>query len=234
MKYIKREQVNWWMSYSDLMSAMVMVFALSLAVVIMDVVNQEQRVQRAQAAADASKKQVEQVIGLKTQIIKELTSAFKKSHMQIEIDKQTGAIRLPGSILFNSNSSTISTQGQQFLIQFVPTYFGILLQPQFRNQIASIIIEGFTDNQGSYMYNMQLSQARAFSVLQYIYSNQFPDFSTRKLSQQYVTCDGWSYNDLLYNNKGQVDSNRSRRVEFMFQLKDEQALSAIEKLVNQQ
>lgn len=234
MKYIKREQVNWWMSYADLMSAIVMIFLLSLAVVILDISVKEQKVQEAQAVAEKSKQEVQQVIGLKTEIIKELSAAFQKSNMQIEIDKQTGAIRLPGSILFDSNSSTISPTGQKFLQQFVPKYFDTLLQPKFKNQIASIIIEGYTDNQGTYMYNMQLSQERAFSVLKYIYSDAFPNFPTKELSQKYVTCDGWSYNNLLYNNQGQVDTNRSRRVEFMFQLKDDQAFTEIEKLVTGQ
>lgn len=241
MKYIKREQVNWWMSYADLMSAIVMILLLSLAVVIIDISLKERSLQQAQVAAQKSqqemlhsKQEVQQVIGLKSEIIKELSAAFQKSKMQIEIDKQTGAIRLPGSILFDSNSTQVSTAGQSYLQQFVPMYFDTLLQPKFKDQIAGIIIEGYTDNQGTYMYNMQLSQERAFSVLSYIYSKDFPVFPTKQLSQQYVTCDGWSYNDLLYNNHGQVDQNKSRRVEFMFQLKDDQALNEIQKLVNGQ
>ena len=39
MKYRKRTEVNYWMSYADLMSAMLMVFALLLMSVILTTVN---------------------------------------------------------------------------------------------------------------------------------------------------------------------------------------------------
>jgi chemotaxis protein MotB len=234
MKYRKREQVNWWMSYADLMSAMVMILALALAVVIFQVRLSDDNAKKAEAAAKQSEHEIQQVIGLKTEIIKQLTDTFRKSNMQIEIDQQTGAIRFPGSVLFDTDSANISAQGQQYLKRFVPLYFGVLLQPKFRDKIADIIIEGHTDNQGTYMYNMELSQARAFSVLQYIYSDKFPDFPYRTLSQKYVTCDGRSFSRPLYDKNGHVDAARSRRVEFLFRLKDEQAFQAIERLVNGQ
>jgi len=83
------------------------------------------------------------------------------------------------------------------------------------------------------MYNMSLSQARAYSVLAYIYSEQFPNFKERELSKKYITANGRSYSSPLTNEKGQYDPERSRRVEFLFRLKEDEAIKAIEKLVNE-
>jgi chemotaxis protein MotB len=223
MRYRKRAEVNYWMSYADLMSAMLMVFALLLTLVILDY----------RELLEKKEKEIQQVVSVKTEIIKALTEEFAKSNMAIEIDQQTGAIRFPGSVLFEMNSSEISNEGKAFLKQFIPKYMGILLQERFRNEISSIIIEGHTDKQGTYMYNMSLSQDRAYSVLEYIYSNEFPGFKERELSKKYITANGRSFSSPLTNEKGEYDANRSRRVEFLFRLKDDEAIKAIEKLVNE-
>lgn len=223
MRYKKRTEVNYWMSYADLMSAMLMVFALLLTFVILDY----------RELLEKKEKEIQEVVTVKTEIIKALTEAFEKSNMAIEIDQQTGAIRFPGSILFESNSAEISDEGKAFLKQFFPKYLGILLQDRFKNEISSIIIEGHTDKQGTYMYNMSLSQRRAYAVLEYIYSDEFPNFKERELSKKYITANGRSFSSPLTNDKGEYDPDRSRRVEFLFRLKDDEAIKAIEKLVNE-
>ncbi|WP_163152241.1 OmpA family protein [Anoxybacillus sp. MB8] len=223
MRYRKKAEVNYWMSYADLMSAMLMVFALLLTLVILDY----------RELLEKKEKQIKEVVSVKTEIIKALTEEFEKSNMSIEIDQQTGAIRFPGSILFKTNSSEISEEGKTFLKKFIPKYMGILLQDRFKNEISSIIIEGHTDKQGTYMYNMSLSQSRAYSVLAYIYSEQFPNFKERELSKKYITANGRSFSSPLTDEKGQYDPERSRRVEFLFRLKEDEAIKAIEKLVNE-
>lgn len=209
------------MSYADLMSAMLMVFALLLTLVILDY----------RELLEQKEKEIEEVVNVKTEIIKALTEAFKESNMAIEIDQQTGAIRFPGSVLFESNSSEISAKGEGFLKEFIPAYLGILLQDRFKDEISSVMIEGHTDKKGDYMYNMALSQDRAYSVLEYIYSKDFPDFKEKSLSQKYITANGRSFNQPLTNDKGEYDPDRSRRVEFLFRLKDDEAIKAIEELV---
>jgi len=223
MKYRKREETNYWMSYADLMSAMLMIFALILTVVILDY----------RELQEEKEKQIEEVVTVKSEIIKALTEAFEESNVSIEIDQQTGAIRLPGGVLFDSNSTEISNQGKVFLQQFIPQYLDILLQDRFRDEISSVIIEGHTDKNGTYMYNMALSQDRAYSVLSYIYSKEFPNFPQKQLSMKYITANGRSFSQPLTNKKGEYDANRSRRVEFLFRLKDDEAIKAIEELVKE-
>lgn len=223
MRYKKRGEINYWMSYSDLMSAMLMVFALLLTLVILDY----------RELLEQKEKEIEEVISVKTEIIKALTEAFQESNMSIEIDQQTGAIRFPGSVLFETNSAEISDQGKKFLSEFIPKYLGILLQERFRDEISTIMIEGHTDKNGTYLYNMNLSQDRAFSVLKYIYSDEFPAFAEKELSQKYITANGRSFNQPLTNEKGEYDPDRSRRVEFLFRLKDDEAIKAIEELVKE-
>ena len=223
MKYRKREQVNYWMSYADLMSALLLVFILLLSLVILDY----------RELLAAKEKQIEEVVSVKTEIIRALSEAFRDSNLEIEIDQQTGAIRFPGSVLFEYDSAELSPEGKAFLKQFIPVYLKILLQPRFRDEISSIIIEGHTDKHGTYMYNMNLSQARAYSVLSYIYSSDFPSFPERDIAQSLITANGRSFSQPLYDEHGQYDPERSRRVEFLFRLKEDELIRNIEKLVTE-
>jgi chemotaxis protein MotB len=223
MKRRKRPEVNYWQSYADLMSAMLMVFALLLTVIILDF----------RELQEDHEEKIQEVVGIKSEIIQALTEAFEESNVAIEIDQQTGAIRFPGSILFEYDSSELSNEGKDFLKNFVPKYLDILLQDRFKDEISSIIIEGHTDNAGTYLYNMRLSQTRAYSVLDFIYNNEMPEFSVRELSKNYVTANGRGSTQPLNDENGQYSADLSRRVEFLFRLKDDEAIRAINELVNQ-
>jgi chemotaxis protein MotB len=223
MKRRKRPEVNYWQSYADLMSAMLMVFGLLLTVIILDF----------RELQEDHEEKIQEVVGIKSEIIQALTEAFEESNVAIEIDQQTGAIRFPGSILFEYDSSKLSNEGKDFLKNFVPKYLDILLQDRFKDEISSIIIEGHTDNAGTYLYNMRLSQTRAYSVLDFIYNNEMPEFSVRELSKNYVTANGRGSTQPLNDENGQYSADLSRRVEFLFRLKDDEAIRAINELVNQ-
>ena len=51
--------------------------------------------------------------------------------------------------------------------QFLPKYCSVLLRDDYREYVSEIIIEGHTDTNGSYIYNLELSQQRTFSVAKY-------------------------------------------------------------------
>jgi len=223
MRYRKKEDTTFWMSYADLMSAMLMVFALLLTYVMLDY----------KEVLEEKEEQIEQLLSVKNEIIFELIEAFESSDLQIEIDQNTGAIRFPGSILYEYNSSEISEQGEAFLEEFIPNYLGVLLQERFRNDISSIIIEGHTDNEGDYLYNMALSQERAFSVLTHIYSGGFPSFPEKEDSKLFITANGRSYIQPLTDKEGNYDAERSRRVEFLFQLKDDDSIAELQKVLGE-
>lgn len=222
MRRRKRTETNYWTSYADLMSAMLMVFALLLMMVILDY------------REDLAEKQkiIDEVTNVKNEIIAALMEEFKDSSVRIEVDAQTGAIRFPGSILYDFSSTEIKEEGQIFLKEFVPKYFSIILQDKFRDEISNIIIEGHTDKEGTYLYNLNLSQKRAFSVVEEIYGEDFPAFNEKELSQKYVTANGRSFTVPLTDADGTYNPDKSRRVEFLFRLKEDERINEIQELVN--
>jgi outer membrane protein OmpA-like peptidoglycan-associated protein len=75
-------------------------------------------------------------------------------------------LTLSGSVLFASNESTLLPAAQDRLNKVADA----LLKTKERN----LTVEGFTDSQGSYDYNMVLSQRRADVVRSYLISRGYP------------------------------------------------------------
>lgn len=181
--------------------------------------------------------QLEQMVGVKAQIVQQLSSALRKSGIDVSVDEQTGAIALPSQMLFTTNSATLSDGGQKYLRRFLPVYLDVLLSDEFRSYVAEIIIEGHTDSNGTYLHNLQLSQERALSVANYVLGDSFMsdtlglNASAKKTLLGLVTASGRSFSAPVLDANGDEDQNASRRVEIKFRLKDDETITATEELL---
>lgn len=172
---------------------------------------------------------LQDLVDIRTNIIKELVDKFSQSNLVLDIDNQTGAIRFSDGIFFDSNRDVIKENGGEYLKEFIPIYISILLSEANRDYIAEIIIEGHTDEVGSYIYNLDLSQKRAFAVTRYILEKDIPNFTYQDIVYKYLTANGRSYSQPIYNGDI-IDKEKSRRVEFKFRLKDEDTIKEMQQL----
>src|SRR5699024_1725085 len=101
----------------------------------------------------------------------------------------------------------------------------------YEQYVAEIIIEGHTDRDGTYLYNLQLAQERAFSVAKYLLSEQFPYKQIQQHVEEKLTVNSKSYTDFRTDDAGNYSADASRRVEFKFRLKDEEILNKTRELL---
>ena len=232
------KKADFWVSYADIMAALLLMFILLLTVVIFDyqetlalrqleIDEQEKKIQEKTEEIEQKTEEVDKLLGVREEIILALQQKFADTDLSLEIDSQTGAIRLPGGVFFETDSTEITDEGIEFLENFIPRYVEILLGPEFREYVAQIIIEGHTDDIGSYMYNLELSQNRAFEVVRLIYTDQFTDFQYKETLREYLTANGRSFSQPIFNESGNLDRDSSRRVEFKFRLKDTEMIERL-------
>ena len=185
---------------------------------------------------------IEQMIGVKAQIIEALSKELERNNVAVTVDAQTGAITLPSEMLFAVGANTLSDRGMLYLDRFLPVYLSVLLSDDFSQYIAEIIIEGHTDSSGKagydpYLYNMQLSQQRALSVTNYILRLDYManvlglEVYEQEMLRTLVTSSGRSFSALILNADGTENKTASRRVEIKFRLKDDQTIGATEALL---
>ncbi len=171
--------------------------------------------------------ELEDVIGVKRDIVAALSEEFSGSELNISLDEQTGAITLDSSVLFDLNSDVLAGEGRKALEDFLPMYFSVVLSEDYLPYISEIIIEGHTDTAGSYMFNLGLSQQRAQAVASFCLSEQDSLFDADTLAtiRSLVTVSGKSWSDPIYNDDGTVNADLSRRVEIKFRLSDEEMIT---------
>ena len=186
-----------------------------------------------QIAMDEQQKKLEDLVGVRTQIIRDLASAMSSNNLKASVDANTGDIMLESAVFFTSGSDTIKQEGRDFLNNFIPVYLSVLLSDQYVDYLGEIVIEGHTDTVGSYLFNLELSQKRALSVTSFVY--EMPQLTTTQVSllQNILTAKGRSYSDLVYRADGSVDMEASRRVEFKFRLKDSEMIDEIRNILSQ-
>ncbi|MDD3050608.1 MAG: OmpA family protein [Candidatus Cloacimonetes bacterium] len=174
---------------------------------------------------------IEELSSIRNKIIAKLKNEFDKENMKIEIDPETGAIKLNDKILFNSNKHEIKTEGKEFLDNFIPKYVNLLLgDEEIAKNISNIIIEGHTDDIGSYIYNLNLSQKRAFAVVDYIF-REMSEFEEKERLKNFITANGRSKVKLIKDKVGNVNREESRRVEFLFKLQDDKTIKRMQKIL---
>ena len=193
----------------------------------------QEEVDATQEELRATKSQLQDIVGVRTDIIRALQESLDGSSMTV--DAQNGSITFSSDVLFRYNSAVLTENSKNTLREVIPTYLSVLLQADYRPYIAEIIVEGHTDTEGGYASNMELSFARANAVATFCQNskNGLTDDRITAL-QNVLTVNGRSYSSPVYKEgTSEVDMAASRRVEIKFRLKEDEMIEKINEVLNE-
>lgn len=210
---------NIWMSVSDLMTGLMVIFLFISISYISKV--QENAVN------------LRDYVEVKNNLHDKLVSRFKgdTARWVMTIGGDLSMKFKKSEVQFATGSWELTPQFKDILDEFLPKYFDILLNDSLRNHIEEIRIEGHTDDVpmprldvDPYIANVILSQRRALSVLRYFremnYYIKLPKVQQRQL-EYWFTANGFSYgkaldrdNEYAFQTSNEIDKDKSRRVEF--------------------
>ena len=176
--------------------------------------------------------QIDRIVGVKAELIEALQQEFAANNVGVNIDSQTGALMLDAKVMFDFDSAQLSDEGKQVLRQVLPIYCRVLLSDQYKDNVAEILIDGYTDTNGTYEYNLELSQMRALAVAEYLLetSGDFLNEQDSQTLEEILTVSGHSWNNPILDAQGNIDMEASRRVEVKFRLKDEEMIEELRSL----
>lgn len=200
-----------WLPVSDLMAGLMMVF-LFIAVALMRYAMIEKDKIKDIAVA-YQQNQVE----IYEQLQAEFSYDLDRWDAQIDKDSLTFTFKSP-DILFDDGSAALKPQYKLLLEDFFPRYMAVL--NPFKDSINEVRIEGHTSSDWNdapldtaYFLNMDLSQKRTRSVLQYIY--MLPAVSNEKVwMNAHIAAVGLSSSKLVLDSSGLEDRKASKRVSF--------------------
>lgn len=178
------------------------------------------------------KKQDKKIEEIYQKIEKKLKESIK-DNPYVKIDTVRQELVLDNSVLFDSGEWKLKEKGKETLRKVLPTFFSTFLDDkEIISYLEQLTIEGHTDDTGpedpqaNYLYNLNLSQKRAFEVVNFIYDDPIlsSSLSEKRLKKLkiYLSSNGKSNAELIMkkndNGKKKVDRSKSRRVTIKYKL----------------
>ncbi len=189
-----------WISFSDLMSALMTLFLVVMAVTLVTIT-------QSISAEDAAKIQREKDI-------KSVMAQIRKASegKPVEVNESTYKIDLGELVRFDSGDFSLKPESARFLRSYVPILLRAQASPEGQRWMRRVVVEGFTDQTGTYLYNLDLSLRRSQSVVCAFFASPGTDeapLSVQQLAdiQNLFLVGGYSFNSV------KADKAASRRVE---------------------
>ncbi|ANS42394.1 OmpA/MotB family protein [Serratia inhibens] len=204
-----QESGEHWLTVSDLMAGLMMVFLFIAIVFMMNTQKENGKIK--DVAVAYQQNQVAIYEALQTEFKDDLNK------WGASIDKETLSFSFQSpDVLFANNETTLSEAYKNILNDFFPRYIEVL-RP-YRESLNEIRIEGHTSSAGlrgateaqAYFYNMRLSQGRTRAVLEYAYALMPNESDWIKAN---IAAVGFSSSRLIMKG-GVEDEAQSRRVSF--------------------
>jgi outer membrane protein OmpA-like peptidoglycan-associated protein len=206
---------NEWMSISDMMSGLMLVF-LFISISFMMRVEAEKQEMKDVAISYRDTK-----VNLNEALFSEFENDLQD--WNASITKDNSIVFSSPEVLFEVSKSDINDKFRTILQQFFSRYLKILTSPEYVDEIQELRVEGHTSKSWKnatskkeiYLKNMQLSQERAYKVLSYCYGLDDENVvQHREWLEKHFRANGMAFSKLR-------DAKTARRVEFSIQMKSE-------------
>ncbi|ADP10191.1 Outer membrane protein [Erwinia sp. Ejp617] len=204
-----------WISYADLMTAMMVLF---LVVMVASLSSVTQRIQRAEAGEKRRGQDI-------TRLCQRLELRARELNKTIVVDCHENRISFGEAGRFDHNRFFLNPGGQKALQDVVPLVLEAADSEEGKKWFKQIVIEGFTDTDGSYLYNLHLSLQRSEWVMCSLLDSRSPLQQHINPHQQVQIRKLFLAGGVSFNN-ARESKEASRRVELRMQfygLKDKRA-----------
>lgn len=149
---VETETSPFWISYADLMTALVMLFLVVMSISMVAVASR----------AMVEKKSRETEI---QKLLEELDQEVRKRGMDVQVNRLSDTISMGEKALFAHDSYRLTRSAKEALQALVPVLLESSATDKGKRWLKRIHIEGYTDETGSYLYNVNLSLHRAQAVV---------------------------------------------------------------------
>jgi outer membrane protein OmpA-like peptidoglycan-associated protein len=191
-----------WISFADLMSALMVLFLLVMSVALLAVTK---------TVSDAERKKAE-----REHEIEELLTRLEKATARfpgVSVDRRRNVVDFGDRARFDTASHQLREEQARLLRAFVPGVLAIAKDEVGVKWLKRVVVEGFADQRGTYLFNLNLSLQRSQRVLCVLLANALPGEEPlaeeqKESIRELFLVGGYSFN----SQKASLDE--SRRIEF--------------------
>ena len=195
-----------WISYSDMMTALMVLFLVVMTVAILAVTNEA-------SETDKQKTQRESEIAKLLAEIKTSTKDFPG------IIVHGNTIDFGELVRFETDSHQLTREQEIMLRSYIPGVLNAARSPLGEKWVRRVVVEGFADPRGTYLHNLNLSLQRSQRVLCTLLAKPCPEekpltSDDRLLIRNIFLVGGSSFNSL------KESLEESRRIEVKLEFLD--------------
>ena len=143
-----------WISFADLMTALMVLFLLVMSVALLAVTKSISEVEAKRVQRDAE-------ISRLLDRIQHATARYPG----VSVNRERNVIDFGDRARFDTSSYALQPDQARLLRVFVPEVLAIARDELGRKWLKRIVVEGFTDRRGTYLFNLNLSLQRSQRVL---------------------------------------------------------------------
>lgn len=151
-KHREEGEKPFWISFSDLMSALMVLFLVAMTVALLAITNEISESERA-------KTQREEEIDTLMERIKDVVKDFPG------VTVRGRSVDFGDRARFETNSHHLQPEQARLLRALVPRILEVARDPLGEKWIKRVVVEGFADQRGTYLHNLNLSMQRSERVL---------------------------------------------------------------------
>lgn len=156
------EENPYWMSFSDIMSGLLVVFVLASLALILELT-------QARVVVNDAIREIAKAEQVRRDILREVEFELKSKNIQVEVSDNETVLRIPDHLLaFDTNEYSIpkGTSLEETVFEIGRVLYDAIRKNQRWQYLDTIFIEGHTDRRPSprHMGNWGLSTFRAISV----------------------------------------------------------------------
>ncbi|MEX8510955.1 MAG: flagellar motor protein MotB [Leptothrix ochracea] len=191
-----------WISFSDLMTALMVLFLVVMGVALLAVTDGVSELVTKEDRGAEHKKSIAAFIAH----LKDASTLYPG----VTVDADHHVIDFGPKVLFASGSSVLHVEQQALLRRFIPEIINAANEQLGMTVLKDFLVVGYTDKNGSYLYNLDLSLQRSQRVLCVMFATSGPDLLSdlqKEEVKKLFIVGGYSAN------AAQMDDEKSRRVE---------------------
>lgn len=141
-----------WISFSDLMSALMVLFLVAMTVALLAITNEISETERQKAQRED---EIETLMSRIREIVEDFPGVTVRGR----------SVDFGPRAQFDTNSHRLSADKAQLLREIVPRVLAVARDPLGEKWIKRVVVEGFADQRGTYLHNLNLSIQRSQRVL---------------------------------------------------------------------
>lgn len=209
------EDAGYWISISDLMSGLLIIFILCLSYFMIEFLQEKQRL------SEETKKWKE-IDELRKNLLQDIEYSLIESGItNVVVDPAHGILRFPEGILFQSGRAGITESGMGTIHKLADVLIDVINRKKYEGRVETIFIEGHTDSvpihTKKFESNWELSTKRAINAWNALLSEgQALEEMRNRKGEALFSCSGYADTRPIDANKTIEGRRENRRIDLRF------------------